>query len=292
MHYDVQSDFNIAGGLPKGSARQALDAEIAGEGGKVVPQNGATVVILSNGDQVAYTPPPEKLVMPDLSNVKSLRHYFGQRSYMPYPAWLYHTDGRSVLVHDHKEAAEYGVVRRQSTPDERNRYGIKELWDWESDSKWRPNPWVEAKFDPKHPGSGKTVMYTAPDPKIAQHELVSALIPAVAAAVAQSLKATGPAAPASVDASQWDEFLAFQAWQKAQEVVNAAAAAGEIDGTGLSEQQIAEGEAGQGEGSNALSPEQDRLLWEAEATRLGIKADGRWSLERLRAEVEKKSTAA
>lgn len=281
MYHDVHSDFDLRGSLSAGTARQALDPSIADEGGKVI---AGDKVILSNGDQIAWTPPPEKLVMPDLSNVKSLRHYFGQKGYQPYPAWLYHADGRSALVRDHKEAAEYGVVRRNATADETSRYGIKDLWDWESESKWRPNPWVEAKFDPKNPGSGKTVIYSAPDPRIAQHDLVSALIPAVAAAVAQSLKATGPGAPPNVDPAQWDAFMAFQAWQKAQEIVKptiedmnarmdaASEPKAEEQGTLL---------------SNALSPEQDRVLWEAEAKRLGIKVDGRWSNERLQSEVEK-----
>lgn len=284
MHYDVQSDFDLRGVLPRGSARHALDPEIAAEGGKVVAHDK---VILSNGDQVAWTPPPEKLVMPDLSHVKSLRHYFGQKGYQPYPAWLYHADGRSVLVRDHKEAAEHGVVRRRASSDELNRYGIKDLWDWEDGCQWRPNPWVEAKFDPKHPGSGKNVIYSAPDPKIAQHELVSALIPAVAAAVAQSLKATGPAAPASIDPSQWDAFLAFQAWQKAQEIVTPTVAG--MAAAAPAESQMEAYDGADAAQSNALSPEQDRLLWETEANRLGIKVDKRWSLTTLRAEVEKAS---
>lgn len=276
MHFDVASDFNLAGGLPKGGALQALDPEIAGEGARVV---SADRIILSNGDQVSWTPPPEKLMIPDMSVIKSIRHYFGQKGYQPYPAWFYHEDGRKVLVRDHKEAAEYGVVRRQSTQDERNRYGIKELWDWESESKWRPNPWVEAKFDAKSPGAGKNVVYSAPDPSIAQNALVAQMIPAVAAAVAKSLQANGPSAPPTVDPSQWKEFLAFQAWQKTQEVVAEVASdiVDQVDET-TAEPSV-----------NALLPEQERVLWEAEAARLKIKVDGRWSLERLRSEVEKAS---
>lgn len=279
MISDVVSDFNILGGLPKGSARLALDPEIANEGAKVI---AGDKIILSNGEQVAWTPPPEKLVMPDLSNVKSLRHYFGQRGYQVYPAWLYNQDGRQALVKNAAEAGEYGVVYRKATVDERNRYGLKDVWDWEEGSGWRPNPWTDAKFDPKNPGAGKTVIYSAPDPKIAQHELVSALIPAVAAAVAQSLKASGPAAPASVDGATWDEFLAFQAWKKAEEAVKSVAPE-------VITEEIREDEPSGHELLNALSPEQDRILWEEEAKRIGVKVDGRWSLERLKSEVQKKS---
>lgn len=291
MHYDVVSDFNLVGGaLPKGAARQALDAEIASEGGKVVAGNK---VILSNGDQVAYTPPPEKLVMPSLETVKSLRHYFGNKGYQVYPAWLYHKDGRQALAKDHKDAAELGIVYREANPDERNRYGLRHLWDWEEGCQWRPNPWQEPKFDPANPGSGKEVVYRAPDPKIAQHALVAELIPAVAAAVAQSLKASGPAAPAHVDPAQWQQFLDFQAWQKTQEVVAGAAAAIEAD-TALSSDSLVSDEQPSTEdiAANALSPEQDRFLWEEEARRLGIKTSKRWSLDQLRAEVEKAMGAA
>ena len=278
---DVTSDFNILGGLPKGSARTALSIEIAEEGAKVLDGDR---IILSNGDVVAFTPPPAQLVIPDISSVKSLRHYFGQKGYQVYPAWLYHPTEKTVLVKNSKEAAEYGIVYRKTTPDERNRYGLKDVWDWEEGSGWRPNPWVEAKFDPKHPGSGKNVVYAAPDPRIAQHDLVAALIPAVAAAVAQSLKATGPGAPASVDPSQWEAFLAFQAWQEAQKAVTAA-----VDAE-TSEAAVEE-PSQEALLQNALKPEQDRILWEEEARRLGVKVDGRWSDERLRTEVQKAQAA-
>lgn len=277
---DIISNFNIMGGLPNGAARHALDPEIANEGGKVVGDAVNNRVLLSNGEQVNWTPPPERLVIPDLSNVKSLRHYFGQKGHQVYPAWLYHKDGRSVVVKDHKEAAEYGIVYRQASDDERNRYGAKSVWDWEKDSLWRPSPWTAPKFDPANPGSGKEIVYKAPDPKIAQHALVAELIPAVAEAVARSLKTSGPALSAEADSTEWKEFLEFQAWKKAQQAVTAAVAEMD-DGQDVlpltAEEQVA----------NALTPEQDRFLWEAEAERLGIKIDKRWGLDRLKAEVEK-----
>ncbi len=288
MHYDVHSDFNLAGGLPKGSARQALDESIANEGQKVIASDK---IILSNGEQVAWTAPPEKLSIPDLSNVKSLRHYFSKSGYQVYPAWLYHPDGRSVLVKNAGEAADHGVVYRETTQDERNSYGLRHRWDWEAESKWRPNPWVEQKFDPKNPGACKTVIYSAPDPVNAQHSLIAALLPAVVGEVTKALKsAEGSSAPASIDAARWEAFLAFEAWQKTQEVV-AKAASGEFDlGSGAIVSEAPEANA---LASNALSPEQDRMiLWEAEAKRLGIKVDGRWSLERLRSECEKAGSGA
>lgn len=279
MH-DVVSDFNLAGGLPKGSARRALDPEIAGEGGKVIGDKGDTI-ILSNGDQVAWTPPPETPIIPDLSKVKSLRMYFAKRGHQVYPAWLYHRDGRTALVRDSKEAAELGIVFRKATDDERNRYGLKDVWDWEQGVQWRPTPWESPKFDPAQPGAGKEVVYRAPDPKSQQQDMVAA----VAAAVAQVLKATGPAAPATVSASDWDQFLAFKAWQETQKMV------GQVDGYDAS-QEAAESSyetevlSAEETSANALSPEQDRLLWSEEARRLGLKVDGRWSLERIKAEVQ------
>jgi hypothetical protein len=224
MSLDVSSDFNIMGGLPKGAAVRALDSEIANEGAKVIEGDK---IILSNGEQVAWTPPPEKLCIPDLSEVKSLRHYFGRKSHQVYPAWLYHPTLPPLLVKDAKEAAGLGIVYRKATIEETSRYGIKDVWDWEQGCAWRPNPYHEAKFDPKNPGSGKNVISSAPDPKIAQHELVAALIPAVAAAVAQTLQVNGPSAPAQVDPQDWQDFLAFKAWKETSEVVNAATEAGE-----------------------------------------------------------------
>lgn len=282
---DVFSDFNImAGSLPRGSVRRALDAEIAGEGQKVLGEKGDKI-ILSDGTQVAWTPPPEKLVIPDLSEVKSLRHYFGARGYQVYPAWLYHPSKAAVLVKDHAEAAQYGVVHRQATVDERNRYGLKHVWDWEEGSDWRPNPYREAAFDPKNPGTGKVLVSSAPDPGIAQNSMIARLIPEVAAAVTQALKVQGPAAPTNVDSAQWEQFLAFQAWQKTQEVVADLASGSEAAGGGLGDQTDAAAT------TNALSPETDRFLWEAEATRLGVEVDKRWGLKRLREEVEKAQAA-
>jgi hypothetical protein len=284
MIHDVVSDFNLAGGLPKGAAMRALDAEIAGEGAKVLGKGEE--IELSNGDRVAWIPPPEKLVIPDISNVKSIRKYFGQRGHQVYPAWLYHPEKPALLVKDAKEAADVGIVFRKATADERNRYGLRECWDWEEGCLWRPHPYTEAKFDPKTAGAGKNVVYAAPDPSISQNSLLASLVPSVAAAVTQALMANGPAAPAHVDSAQWEQFLAFQAWQKTSEAVSSVAA---------DLVQVPEGEgetAAEGEGdllSNALTPEQDRALWEAEARRLGIEVDGRWSLKRLRTECEKVS---
>jgi hypothetical protein len=224
--------------------------------------------------------------MPDWSQIKSIARYFGRTGHQVYPAWLYHPTEEPRLVKNAEEAGELGVCYREATVDERGRYGLKAVWDWQDDTKWRPQPYANTlKFDPTRPGQGKTFMPAAQNPAVAQNAMIEALIPAVAAAVAQSLKgAGGPTAPANVDPAQWDEFLQFKAWQKTKEVV----------ATAVEEEIAAENADHQDAGDdvainalNALTPEQDRALWEQEAESRGIKVDRRWSLDRLKLEVNK-----
>lgn len=267
---DVFSNLDLSKIPPRNSVGY-LDGEIADEGQKV---------ILSDGEQVSWTPPPVKPSIPDWSQIKSLRKYFGRTGHQAFPAWFYHPTEQPRLMKNAKEAkAELGIFYRQATIDERGRYGVNAVWDWEKGCKWRAAPWEVAKFDPQNPGLGKTYVPSPPNPIVAQNALLEALIPAVAAAVAQSLKSTGQAAPAEIDKAQWEAFLAFQAFQKANEVVgslkeNPAAAA--------------EGNALALEGSNgANGAETERAQLEATATAKGIKVDGRWSLEKLRSAIDK-----
>jgi len=201
---------------------------------------------------------------------------------------IHQVDGRVLRVagsghHAHEPAAQmprgqklgllFGVCYREASMDERGRYSRSHVWDWKDDCQWRPQPLGKPKFDPQKPGQGKTYIATPPNPVVAQNALLEALIPAVAAAVAQSLKSNGPGAPADVDPKQWDAFLQFQAWQKSTEAVEALSVG-----------------APEVETPNALGtifPEEDRTLLEQEAERKGIKVDGRWSLSRLKSEVEK-----
>jgi hypothetical protein len=255
--------------LPSKREAGYLDPAIAGEGVKVV---------MSDGDVITYAPPPPKPVMPDWSTIKSIRHYFNRTDFRVWPAWLYHPKEAARLVRNADEAAELGVCYRDATIDEKGRYGRDHVWDWKDDSQWRPQPWPDTiKFDPNKAEQGKTVIASPVNPTVAQHDLAALLIPQVAAAVAQALKMSGPAAPPSVDPAQWEQFLQFQAWQKSAEVVGGAVqqAATEAPGLGL-----------QG-GSGAPSPDAERVAWEEEADRKGIKIDRRWSLERLKSEVEK-----
>jgi hypothetical protein len=255
--------------LPARNAAGFLDAEIANEG---------TKVILSDGEQISWTPPPVKAAVPDWSQIKSIARYFGRTGYQVYPAWLYHPTEEPRLVKDAEEASALGVMYRKSTPEENQAFGINARWDWEADSQWRPKPHAPPKFDPMNPGQGKEYVARAPSPIVAQNALLEAMIPQVAAAVAAALKSTGPAAPATIDPAQWEKFLQFQAWQKTAEAVEA------IKSDDGGELEASEPVTGTNP-LNALSPDEERRLYEDEGKRLGVKVDGRWSMERLRKEV-------
>lgn len=260
--------------LPPRSEVGYLPPEIAGEGQKV---------ILSDGETVNWSPPPVNPVIPDMSQIKSIRHYFNRRGYTVWPAWLYHPTKEPRLVKSAEEAAELGVCYRQATIEERGRYGVTAVWDHTDDSQWRSQPYPGAiRFDPTKLGHGKTYVPTAPNPMVAQNELVRALIPEVAAAVAMALKsAGGPTAPASIDPATWDEFLAFQAWKKTSETVEAELEKVHAD--------AAEEDAGP---TNKLSADGERSMWEETARDLGIKVDRRWSVARLKEEVDRATSKA
>ena len=250
--------------LPPKSEVGYLDPEISGEGQKIIH---------SNGDVVNWSPPPAKPVVPDWSGIKSIQKYFNRVGFSPWPAWLYHPTEPKRIVKDANEGAELGVCYREATRDEQMRYGKKALWDWKEDSLWRPEPWEGTeKFDPKNPGHGKTVVYSAPNPTIAQNDLVARLIPEVAAAVAQALKGNGlPSAPATVDQVEWEAFQQFLAFKKSSEAVNALAR--DPDGPEVT--------------ATGVTDDQERSFWIEEAEERGLKIDKRWSVDKIKAAVEK-----
>ena len=263
--------------LPPKSQVGVLSPDIAGEGAKV---------IMSDGDVVTFNPPPPKAVMPDWSEIKSIRHYFNRTGYRVFPAWLYHPTEEPRIVKDANEAAEIGVCYREASNDEKGRYGRSHVWDWKDDCDWRPQPYPGTmKFDPLKAEQGKQYVPSPANPVVAQNELEAMLIPQDAAAVASALKANGPAAPATVDPAQWSEFLQFQAWQKTKEVIETVTQPEGAPLTPTGEAELAEN--GEGPALTNLSPDQEAELWKAEAERKGIKVDGRWSLERLKSEVQK-----
>lgn len=269
--------------LPKFPSRSEvgyLDPEIAGEGAS------AEVIIQSDGSRISWAPPPANPVTPDWSGIKSIAAYFRPRPFRPWPAWIYHPTEAARLVKTAQHAAEFGVCNREATYEEKGRYGITRAWDYEDGSLWRAQPYDGTlKFDPHHPGNGKTYVATAPNPTIAQHELVKALIPEVAEAVARALRSTGPSAPSSIDPKEWDEFLRFKAWQETVVAVS------EAVGSGNGEQQSNAAALVAENSKNALADSKEEEaeweLWKAEADVKGVKVDGRWSLKRLQEEVEK-----
>lgn len=258
-----------------------LDPEIAGE--------GSQVVILENGDQVPWTPPTPKPCIPDWSTIKPLQKYFNRKGFVVYPAWLYHPIEEPRLVRNRQEAAALGVEYRRATVDERGKFGVNHVWDWSPDSQWRPQPWKEAKFDPRNPGHGKVYVPTE-NRRAEQNQLVQDLVPAVAAAVAASLQASGgPAKPTAISESDWKAFLEFKAFKESQELIQKAsgeAIASAPEPTDEDEL-VRETEELEAPAETALSAAQEWQLWEEEAKRKGIKVDGRWGIDRLKEEVEK-----
>lgn len=230
--------------------------------------------LLTDGEPSIYTTPAAKPVVPDWSGIKAIRHYFGRVGFDAWPAWLYHPKEAPRLVNNQDEALALGICYRKTTPDEQARFGVTTMWDWEVNCEWRPTPHAkDLKFDPQRPGQGKTYLPSIPNPTIAQHELVRAIVPEVAVAVAQALKSIGPAGPGNIDPKDWDEFKAFLAWKESEKAINA-----------LTEEKVKEAS------SNALrdvSEGEERDAWEVAARAKNIKIDGRWSLERLKAEVQK-----
>ena len=253
--------------LPSRKEVGYLDPEIANEGSKV---------ILQDGEVVSFNPPPPKPVMPDWSQIKSIRHYFNRTNLKQFPAWLYHPTEGARIVKDEFEAAELGVCYREATTDEKGRYGQTHVWDWKDDSKWRPKPYPEnLKFNPNKMQQGKIYVPTPQEPRAANRELLETVLPEVTAAVVAALRSQGSVNPDKIDPKQWEEFIAFQAWKKTQEaiddVVNNPGGDLPLQGNALSLSKDDE--------------EYNQLV--ADATAKGIKVDKRWSLGRLKEEMQK-----
>lgn len=243
--------------LPPKSQVGYLDPEIAGEGVKAV--------ILSDGEQVTYEVPAAKPVMPDWSKIKTIAHYFGRKGYAVYPAWLFHPTEPARLVKNADEASQLGVCYRKTTQDEKSRFGLADVWDWTDETKWRPKPFTDPKFDPAKGEQGKFFVAAPLDPALAQSRLLAELIPAVAAAV---MKANGGAAPANIDPAQYQEFLKFQAWQKSQEAIHALATENADNALGMSDEEL-------------------RTELAALAAEKGIKVKKSWTVDDLKAALDK-----
>ena len=264
---DIHSNVDLLSLKFNRGSVSALDPEIAGEGRRVE---------LSDGDAINWTPPPIEPVIPKFDQIKQIRHLFGRTGKQVWPAWLYHKSEPDRLVKDQAEANALGVYHRVATESERNKYGIQTLWDWDDESLWRPTPYPKG-FDPRHPGTGKTVIHAQPDAGQVQNAMVATLVPQVAAAVAQAMKAAGNAsAPANIDPSEWEAFLRFKSFQEADKAVRATVAA-ETEGD---DQEPPTTPA-------STAADNERTGWIAEAERLGVTIDRRWATHRIIEAIEK-----
>ena len=142
--------------LPPRSSVGTLSAEIAGEGERVIHSDGS---ITTN-----WSPPPARLVMPDWSEIKSIRHYFNRKGHQVWPAWFYHPTEKPRLIRNAEDGADLGVCYRRATNEERGKYGVEAVWDWKDGCEWRPQPYHAPKFDPANPGHGKEYVARAPNP--------------------------------------------------------------------------------------------------------------------------------
>lgn len=243
-----------------------LDPEIANEG----------VSALSN-----WSPPLPEARIPDYKGIKGIAKYFPQYSGRPYnhkvfPCWLYHPKLPARLIEDQfvdgdpprlvkkagEIAAELGCAYRATTFEERAQ-GFP-LNRWVFTGEWRNSPFT-SKFDPKNPGPGKLYVKEK-DRESGRADDIAAIV----AAVLGALKTGGPAIlaeptmPADVA-----EFEAFKAWKAAQAAQHAP---------------IVEDAA-----SLAATERADDAMEQLKiaAAERGIKIDGRWSVARIREELEK-----
>lgn len=274
---DVYSDIKLEQ-IPSRAKVGYLSAEVAGEG---------LGVVLTDGEEVGWSPPPAKPVFPDYSGIKSIRKYFNQTGHQAWPAVLYHPIDAPKTVRNQQEANALGVMFREATEEERSRYGISSTWDWIDGSPWgkawRSKPYPkDLKFNPMNPGTGKTYVPPQRNDAVAQNSMIEALIPQVAAAVAAAMKPTGPGAPPSVDPGQWNEFIAFQAWKKSQEAVNDV----------VGEPRVAVETASEAAPSALTTgADRERETWIAEAEKVGAKIDKRWTLDKIMQAVEQATSA-
>lgn len=242
--------FDYGTGTVKGLSspnRQYLDPEISGEG---------TKVILSNGSEVRWSPPPSKPVIPDWSEYKSIRHYFNRVDHQFFPCWLYHPTEAPVIVKSAQEAGEkYGVELLERTDAERAEYGGGK-YRWKFNTQWRTTPHniVKAQIE----ASGKNLEIRKPD---ATEMLMRAL---------QGFKSNA-APPPDVDPVLLEEFRAFQNW-KAQRA-NADVAPEYRPSEEISSGSIADAE---------IENSSDKEEWLAKAREAEVKVDPRWTMERVR----------
>jgi hypothetical protein len=236
-----------------------LDPEIANEGVSA---------------ETSWAPSVAEAQIPSYKGIKSILKYFPQFSGRPYqhqtyPCWFYHPteeprlvqnimtgeDPPRVIKRASELAKELGCVYRESTMEEKAQGFPANRWVYSSE--WRATPY-HTKFNPLKPDTGKHVV-SGKEPSMSQSDLIATTVAAILAKMGNGTPETVPE-----HASDKIEFEAFKAWKKSLA-------------------------APEEEASNALSPSEEdvRSAFEAEAISRNIKIDRRWSLDRLKAEIEK-----
>jgi hypothetical protein len=278
MNDDIRSPSIDLLALPKrGKDAAFLAKEFADEGVKV---------ILSDGEQVSYNPPPAKPVIPDFSGVKSIRHYFHRTGFSPWPAWVYHPTEEKRLLKNAEEGIELGIVYRKTSVEEQAKTGLTAQWDWEPGCEWRTKPFPkDLQFDSTKLHGGKEVIHRAKTGMESQNELLNAVLPQITKVILDAMKETNAsnATPKDHDANDWAEFQQFLAFKKGEKVTKAVisvTAPADFDAGAENALLAQHAEA------NKLTEDQETVLWREEAKRRDIKIDKRWSLQTLRETVE------
>lgn len=227
--------------IPSKSQVGSLAAEIAGEGYKV-----------SEGTKGTWTPPPKQQMYPDWSKIAPIAHYFGRSDMQPWPSWIYHKTEQPRIVKDAEEAAQYGIIFREATEDERMIGQTMPRYDFRRGTEWRTQPWPGTQgFDVQKMGAGKNYEPPKPNYERAQHDMMGNLV----AALQKGGTGTG-----SVDAETIAAIVA--ATVKAMQPAPADA-------------------------TQDADEEADRADLISIAEQRGVKVDKRWSTERLKAELAK-----
>ncbi len=218
--------------------------------------------------------PPVKPIIPDLSVVKSLRKYFAPYRFQPFPSWIYHPTESARIVKDAKEAAQYGVVYRKATEEERFRYHAPpEFYD--SIGKWRTDPYPQnLAFDHEKPGPGKNYVPRVVDQAKQQTALLEILA-----------RGQGVGDVDNTEMEALNEQVA-----KMQALIEQMSRPRNIQST-VEPEVTAEAH------KNALEeifsdPEVERQSLLNEASNLGMTVDGRWSNKRLKLEIENEKARA
>lgn len=241
--------FDFASGAVKGApGKQYLDPEIAGEG---------TKVILTNGNQVTIRPSPVQAVMPDWSQYKPIRHYFGRTDYQFFPCWLYHPTQEAVKAESAQEAGEkYGVELVERTDVERAEFGGGR-YRWKFHGPWRVVPYHIVRSSVE--ANGKNLEIKRADP-------IAELAKALQISRGEDRNA---------DPAMLEEFRQFQAWKTQQPLPPVEAPVQPELNAGPAEVPLpAENAAGNGD--------EEKQIWIAKAAEEDIKLDVRWTAETMK----------